>query len=121
MHGYGQCYTWAGGCGAATYYGDWNECWSNVSWDSAGLREFYGTGRFYTTKVSDPGLGGGIWFKYPDHPGTNGYRYRTRTKTEIKTYTFYKWSNFSAWSDTAVTASNSRQVETRTVYRYKKR
>ncbi len=121
MHGYTQCYTWAGGCGAATYYDDWNECWSNVSWDAAGLQDWYGTGKYYTTKVSDPALGGGVWFKYPDHPGQKGYRYRTRTKKEIKTYTFYKWSDYSAWSDTAVTASNTRQVETRTVYRYKKK
>lgn len=48
-----------------------------------------------------------------------GPGYRTRTKTV--TYYFYKWGNFSSWQDTAVTANDNRKVETRTVYRYKKK
>ena len=35
------------------------------------------------------------------------------------TYHFYRWANWSGWSDNQVTASNARNVETRTVYRYK--
>lgn len=42
-----------------------------------------------------------------------------------QTYTTYKalythegWTDFSAWSDTVYTASNTRKVETRTLYRY---
>ncbi len=45
------------------------------------------------------------------------YRYRTRTKTT--TYSFWKWGDFSAWSDTVYTANSTREVETRTVYRYR--
>lgn len=43
--------------------------------------------------------------------------YQTRTKTI--TYNYYKWSAYSEWSDTVYTASSTRQVKTRTVYRYK--
>ena len=42
-----------------------------------------------------------------------GYRYRTRT------YTAQAWGNWSGWSDTKATSSTTRQVETRTVYRYR--
>ncbi|MBR5409101.1 MAG: CHAP domain-containing protein, partial [Clostridia bacterium] len=34
-------------------------------------------------------------------------------------YQYTRWTDFSDWQDTAVTASDTRQVETRTVYRYK--
>lgn len=33
-------------------------------------------------------------------------------------YTFERWTGFSEWSDEAVTASDTRKVETRTLYRY---
>ncbi len=42
-----------------------------------------------------------------------GYRYRTRT------YTPQTWSNWSEWSDTSASSSSTRQVETRTVFRYR--
>ena len=34
-------------------------------------------------------------------------------------FNYYRWTDYSEWQDTAVTASDTRQVETRTVYRYK--
>lgn len=43
--------------------------------------------------------------------------YQTRTKTI--TYHYYKWSAYSKWSDNVYTESATRQVKTRTVYRYK--
>ena len=36
-----------------------------------------------------------------------------------KQYTFERWTDFSAWSDTAVTATGTRKVESRTVYQLK--
>ena len=45
------------------------------------------------------------------------YRYRDNTIT----YSFYKWGDWSSYSDTAVAASSTREVETRTVYRYRDR
>lgn len=46
-------------------------------------------------------------------------QYRSRTKS--MTYEFYKWGGFSTWQDEAVYASDSRQVNTQTLYRYKKK
>ena len=46
------------------------------------------------------------------------YQYRSRTITYI--YTFYRWSDWSQWSDTVVSSSSTRDVETRVMYRYKK-
>ncbi len=36
-----------------------------------------------------------------------------------KEFTYERWTDFSAWSDTAVSASSTRKVETRTVYQLK--
>lgn len=47
------------------------------------------------------------------------YRYRTRTQNT--TYYYYKWNDWSNWSETAYTASDSRKVETRTMYRSHKK
>lgn len=43
------------------------------------------------------------------------YSYRTRSKDV--TYHFYKWGEWSSWSDTKVSSSDSRKVEKRTMYR----
>lgn len=45
------------------------------------------------------------------------YRYRDRSK--VYTYYYYQWSNWSAWSTTPVTATDTKEVQTRTTYRYK--
>jgi len=42
------------------------------------------------------------------------YRYRDK----IYTYHFWKWGSWSSWSDTMATASDTREVNTQTVYRY---
>ena len=49
-------------------------------------------------------------------PTTTLYRYRTRQ--EYKNYTYWS-TNWSSWSPTVATASDSRKVETRTTYRFK--
>lgn len=43
------------------------------------------------------------------------YRYRDLSYT----YNFYRWTNWSSWSDSQVAASNDKKVDSRTVYRYK--
>ena len=45
------------------------------------------------------------------------YSYQTRSKTV--TYGYYKWGDWSDWGLTQVTGSDSREVENRTVYRYR--
>ena len=46
-----------------------------------------------------------------------GYRYRTIYYST--TYYYYRWNSWSNWSDSAYYSSSTRQVETRTVYRYR--
>lgn len=45
--------------------------------------------------------------------------YRKRTK--VYTYHFYRWGNWSAWTDSVIAATNDREVNPRTVYRYRTR
>lgn len=59
-----------------------------------------------------------IWFNQTTNteivtPAYTQYRYRTRTRT----YHFYQWSGWSAWQDTAITASSTVGVEQRTLFR----
>ncbi|MBR3179239.1 MAG: protein kinase [Clostridia bacterium] len=70
-------------------------------------------------------IGGNLWyFNSADMDGTpssSSYikdQWRSRSISYV--YTFYQWSSWSAWSDTAVSSSATRQVETQTLYRYKK-
>ncbi|MDO5127928.1 MAG: PASTA domain-containing protein [Eubacteriales bacterium] len=58
------------------------------------------------------------WF-LKDSVTTTTYTYQTRTATN--TYSFYRWTSLSDWSDTAYYSSATRWVETRTVYRYQDR
>ena len=46
-----------------------------------------------------------------------GYRYRDRSKTI--TYSYYKWNDWSPWSDTVYSSNDNKKVETKTVYRIK--
>lgn len=46
--------------------------------------------------------------------------YNTTWNYRDKVYQFYQWSDWSGWSDSAVTPNDNVQVETRTVYRYRK-
>ena len=117
MHWYGSgitCFTWAGGCGQAVIPGDsWHEVWSTTSWANAGFWEYYGTGHYAAS------INGSLVFKwttgYDGSPRTQ-YRYATRTVKDVTNYG--EWSDFS---DTVYTESSSRDVNTRTVYRYRDR
>lgn len=40
-------------------------------------------------------------------------------RDKIFTYHFYRWKSWSEWQDTLVTSSSNREVQTRTVYRYR--
>ena len=110
MHGYGSCYTWAGGCGKATTESGWREVWSTVSWNNANLKDWHGTGKYYTY------LNGELVFKWTSGGSKTQYRYCTRSQERI--YYFYCWENWSGWSPTAVSATSDKEVQTRTVYRY---
>ena len=79
--------------------------WSDsVAWGS-------NTGKYYQY------IDGGIWWNWSDGGGPKT-QYRSCTRTQVYTYYFYRWKDWSDWGDTVYTASDSRQVETRTLYRY---
>lgn len=85
---------------------------TTVAFANAGLKDCGGTGKYYTDNFA-----GGRWYQWQG-PYT-GYRYQDRSKTV--TYYYYKWNNWSAWSDTEYTSDSTRQVQTRTVYRSRTR
>lgn len=100
-----------------TYCGNYQERgWGSQlnCWGSAYSSQYGGTFYKYNSS-SDP------WYnevsrqvKVSDNWATQ-YSYRDISYT----YHFYRWANWSGWSDTQVAASSDRNVETRTVYRYK--
>ncbi|MBQ6467712.1 MAG: glycoside hydrolase family protein [Clostridia bacterium] len=45
-------------------------------------------------------------------------QYRYRDRSLVYTYHYYQWSKWSEWSTTPVTGNSTKEVETRTVYRY---
>lgn len=111
-HGWNfNCFAWDGGCGTYVPEYNWHQMWSDVSWSQAGFQEFHGTGKYVTYYFGDR------WFKWNDNgqPRT-GYRYRTRASYQEKSY-----GAWSSWSDSSYSNSSSREVETRTVYRFRDR
>lgn len=46
-------------------------------------------------------------------------QYRYRDRSQVTTYYFERWGSWSSWSDYSVSGDSDRQVETRTVYRYR--
>ena len=112
MHGYPTCYTWAGGCGKDTMNtSNFVYFWSTISWSNAGFQDWHGTGKLYTNA---PGT---LCFKWSDNgQAKTQYRYATRSLQNVTNY-----GSWSSWSDSAVSETSSRDVETRTVYRYRDR
>lgn len=100
-----------------TYCGNYQERgWGSQLnyWGSAYSNQYGGTFYKYNSST-DP------WYnevsrqvKVSDNWATQ-YSYRDISYT----YHFYRWANWSGWSDTQVTANSDREVESRTVYRYK--
>lgn len=117
MHGSDGCWTWAkdpatgkGGCGSTAGGNSWHTIWSTTSWEEANFKDWHGTGKVYAH------VDGQLVFKWSKGEGKTQYRYRTRTQETV--YQFYQWSDWSAWSATPVSANETTNVETRTVYRY---
>lgn len=54
-------------------------------------------------------------------PAVTRTLYNHRDRQYLTRYYFYKWGNWSSWGDTKYTSNTNREVEQRTVYRYKTR
>lgn len=112
-HGYGlTCANWQSGYGCGAIVPEnWNQKFSPVSWDSAGLYEWHGTGKYATDYFGDR------WFKWNDGNGgvRTGYRYRDRSV--VTTYYYERWGDWSDWSTQNKQGSNI-QTDSRPFYRY---
>lgn len=85
---------------------DRNSALSPVSFADQGGKQAYGS--------QTCSCGFNYWFL----SGTTlFYNYQTRSKTT--TNYFYKWSDWTPWTTTPITATDNREVETRTVYSLK--
>lgn len=109
MHGWNMyCPTWAGGCGKGWIAENmWTQVYSTTSWDAAGLKDWHGTGKYYAY------VDGQLVFKWTSGGSGTQYRYATRSTQQVANY-----GSWSSWGDTAYSNSSTREVQTRTVYRY---
>ncbi len=117
MHLHSQCYTWADGCGytgSDFNYNTIHTFYSAIPYSQAS--EFKGVGRLYSDKTEQGRAF--AWYKggLDYHDPITQYRYQKRSTTQSPSYG--SWSN---WSDTPYSSSSSREVQTRTVYRYRDR
>ncbi|MBQ8162482.1 MAG: leucine-rich repeat protein [Clostridia bacterium] len=112
VHGTNACYDCKGTVSSA-----WTEFWLPVN--PSTLTGVYASWYTNTSKKWTADSKYGISFYNSDtknYSSGTGYSYRSRTiKTEET------WSDWSAWSNEAIEKSSSKQVETRTVYRYQYR
>lgn len=106
----------ADGCSAKIQQGSWTEYWlainpasltgENARWYSLAFKwtvdSHYGTS--FQNKNST------------DYPSGTGYSYRTRQLNHVVT-----WGDWSTWSFESTEASSTREVQTRTVYRWRTR
>ena len=110
---YNQHYTWAGGCGkwiADSYY---RTTWGSATYASGA--DFHGTGRYYTNNT-DAGRAY-CWKAWRSGSGgATQTQYRYKTRSQIFTYHYWKWDEWSQWSDTYIAGD---EVEQRTIYRYR--
>jgi len=113
-HGTGfLCSSWekGEGCGKSMVGSEYTEIWGTIPQNQMGFTDWHGTG--HTTAFYE---GERVFRnKYGDSSKTQ-YRYATRQTIETDRY-----SDWSAWSDTAYSGSSTREVVTRTLYRYRDR
>ncbi len=107
---------------AGTWSGSWCGNYQEWGWHDYGLpyvkttwsNQYGGNYNLYNS-TNDP------WYNEMTRSvvaSTNyGTQYRYRDINYV--YHFYRWGVWSDWSDTQVTANDNRDVQTRTIYRYK--
>lgn len=106
---YNQHYTWAGGCGrwiSDSYYRTtWGPSYSTK-------KDFHGTGRSYTDN-SDAGR---AYCWSSGAYGSSQTQYRAKTRYKIYTYHYWRWGDWSNWSDTYISGG---ETGSRVLYRYR--
>ncbi len=105
----GYCYSWAGGCGKSITSG-MQKVWLALSWNDANLKNFHGTGVYYTQQD------GRNLFKLAGSQPVTQYRSRTRKLETV--YHFERWNEWSDWSPLILEEQADLQIETRTAYSY---
>lgn len=111
-HGYGfPCYTWGGGCGNGTIQeSSYHEVWGTTPQSQMGFQDWHGTGHTYAY------YNGERVFRNVNSPNKSATQYRYRTRS---TQTVVSYSSWSSYSDSYVSGNSSREVRTRTLYRYR--
>ena len=104
---YGICYTEFGGCGGTGY---------STSYSLTYLTNPPSDATYWKYNKRYLISGGLRWFINTGKDPVTVYRYRTRS--QVATYHFWQWGDWSDWLDSKYTASDTRKVETRTLYRY---
>ena len=114
-HGYGiNCFPYGGGCGVSKIQeGSYREVWGPTPQSQINWQEWHGTGHTYTT------FNGERVFRNVNTPNASRTEYRYCDRQVVTTYYFQRWGAWSSWSSTAVSSNDSREVETRTLYRYR--
>lgn len=93
-----------------------------TNWGYTSTNNTIGTGRWNSSKKMyywDRYVIGGkayYWEESQTTAATYKTQYRYRTKTT--TYYYYKWSDWSSYSDSYQPSSSAKEVRTRTLYRY---
>lgn len=111
LPGQNLCYSWDGGCGRSGTGGSYTTLRLTTPYSSTS--DFGGVGMRYIT------VNGDKVFAYTSSSSPyyvapiTQYRYRTRS-----TYQEAHYGNWSSWSNSPYSGSSTREVETRTVYRY---
>lgn len=85
----------------------------------------YGDFVQYKAKSGSTYYSGELWFHEStcaadtkQIPAKTHTEYSYRDRSLIYTYHFYRWSDWSDWQENAITATENKQVETKTQYRY---
>ncbi len=131
---YPYCNITCSHCGATITSGMWNEYWVDKSYASNRSGDYDSKKSYADYYVFGPGVrcyfskgnlnATAVGTKDSDSSSVvikQGYSYRTRTKTTTTTYYYWQWGSWSSWSTTQYTASDNRQVESTTFYRYRDR
>lgn len=73
----------------------------------------------YSADGSETKAGRYFWEQSRDVAPVYKTQYSYRTRTDQTMYQYYRWSSWSSWSTVSVSASDMRNVQTRTIYHVK--